>query len=150
MRSWKMTTYCALCLNIAASSDLVARAHAKDKLTEITDTITSEMRTKYNEIISVFAADLPDTSIKVHERGTLVFIRLEDKQFCIMSSCVTIATTKCGRAACQYAAVLVPPRYEIVPVGGFWGELIDFPATKSNLRTTLVFNRRFIAAYNGL
>jgi hypothetical protein len=44
----------------------------------------------------------------------------------------------------------VPPRYDIGPVGGFWGDFIQFPATQSNLHTALVFNRRFIAAYNGL
>jgi hypothetical protein len=151
MRSRKMVAYCLFGLTLTISVGLSARAQAKDELTEITDTITPAMRTEYNQIISLFSTDLPDASIKFREdRGNLVFIRLEDKQFCIISSCVTIVTTKCPHAVCQYVTALVPPRYEIVPVGSFWGDFIHFPATQSNLATTLVFNQRFIAAYNGL
>jgi hypothetical protein len=149
---WKLGIGCLLSAILVAFWSSFTNAQGINKLDEITDTITPTARTEYAEIISSFAADIQDSLIKFREvHGKLIFIRLEDRRFCIAESCVTIVTTKCGHAGCQYASVLVPPRYNIDVIGGsFWGELIHFPATQSSAFTTVVFNSRFLAAYHGI
>jgi hypothetical protein len=152
MRGLKMAIFFGLCLWLTQiSAPFVHRAQAAT-LFEISELITPEARRDYDDIISRFAADIADDSIKFREDSGAIFIRLEDERFCILSSCVTIVTTRCGHPACQYVPVLVPPRYGWVGIGGrFWGNLIEFPATRtSSPAATLVFNRRFIAAYHAL
>jgi hypothetical protein len=153
MRSWRiLAIVCGLCLGITQTPYSVVQGSQAVSLTEISEPITPEARKEYDDIISRFASDIPNESIKFREDlNNVIFIRLEDERFCVMKSCVTIVTTKCGHAACQYAPVLAPPRYTVVGIGTkFWGNLIEFPATQSNNVNTVILNDRFIAAYHAL
>jgi len=151
MRSWKTAAITfGLCVGVLQASDSFVWGYVK--LTEISDQITSSDRMQYGDLISQFATDIPDESIKFRDdSGKAIFIRLEDSRCCMIESGVTIVTTKCGHPGCQYASVLVPPRYTWVGIGTrFWGNLIEFPATRSNAVTTVVLNDRFVAAYHAL
>jgi hypothetical protein len=154
MRSWRIPAIvCVLCLGVAQTPYSAAQRSQADSLSEISEPITPEIRKEFDDIISRFASDIPNESIKFHEEDwhRVIFIRLEDERFCVMKSCVTIVTTKCGHAACQYAPVLAPPRYTVVGIGTkFWGNFVEFPATQSNNVNTVIVNDRFIAAYHAL
>ena len=141
-----------LCLGVVQTPDIFVWGAQTDRLTEISDPITPDVRREYNNIISSFATDMTDVSIKFHQGiGGLVFIRLEDPRFCISGSCVTIIMMKCWNTSCQYAVALVPPRYAIdSSISPLWGSFIHFPATQSTARTSIVVNNRFVAAYQGL
>jgi hypothetical protein len=159
MRSWKTAAIVfGICVGIWQAQDSVVWGQAQDSVDwgylkkEISEQITPDARREYDDLISQFATDITDNSIKFKDDlGKAIFIRLEDRRFCIINSCVTIVTTKCGHPGCQYASVLVPPRYYWVGVGtSFWGNLIEFPATRSNAVNTIVINNRFVAAYHAI
>jgi hypothetical protein len=117
---------------------------------EISATIAPDARRELDNIISSFSTNIPNESIKFKEAEGIIFIRLDDKRFCIFESCVTLITIKCGHPTCQYASVLVPPRFWLQPVGGRFGTFIRFPATRSKEVTTVAVNSRFITAFRAL
>jgi hypothetical protein len=117
---------------------------------EISATIVPDARKELDNMISSFSTDIPDEYIKFKEVGRIIFIRLEDKRFCIFDSCATLITSKCGRPTCQYASVLVPPRFWLQLVGLQFGTFIRFPSTRSKEVTTVAFNSRFITAFRAL
>jgi hypothetical protein len=59
--------------------------------------------------------------------GRIIFIRLDNKRFCIFNSCATLITSKWGHPTCQYASVLVPPRFWLQLVGDSLELLLDSP-----------------------
>ena len=121
MRAWYKTACSCLLLSVTTTQNSGALAQTRGGLTEIIDPISPE-----------------------------ALIRLEDNKFCGSRLCVTIVTRKCEHPICPYVAVFVPPQYFREPFGGFWGELLRFPALESNSLTSVVVNDRFMAAFSGL
>jgi hypothetical protein len=117
---------------------------------EISATIAPDARKELDNLISSFATDITNESIKFKETEEIIFIRLDDKRFCVLESCVTLITSKCGHPTCQYATVLVPPRFRLQPVGGRFGTFIRFPAIRADTVTTVAFNSHFITAFQAL
>jgi len=135
-----------LLLGSSGSADLT------NQLYEITEPISPAARQEFADVISSFAKDIPDKSIKfrLDENNHLIFIRIEEDRFCLEASCITVITRQCGHPNCQYTTAFVPPRYRWHSGGDSKiGIFIHFPK-KFGESVVIAVSDHFIASYQGL